>query len=224
MLLLCITTCVVLPLALQRICRLERPSMFGGLTCSRVHSARIATAISASSRPARPHATDTQRWSPTFRAVRSQIVHAETGRSGSSSVGNRLRIGSTVYKFAQSREIEGAIKTSRSSAMRSAICPCISPVSVPQPPVRAMTGNSAGFDFGLTTYLTGSDGTATTRAAAAQAQPAAHCLAPGRCLRNAQGPTIVSRATRIWPVYTDGAHVRQAFHWDSSARLVHSTT
>jgi putative transposase len=74
--------------------------------------------------------------------------------------GNRLRIGSTVYKFAKSREVEGAIKTV--TIKRNALGDLyvyFSCVTAPQSVDRALTGKSAGFDFGLTTYLTGSDGT-----------------------------------------------------------------
>lgn len=73
--------------------------------------------------------------------------------------GNQLRIGKRIYKFWKSREIEGKIKT----------------VTVKRNPLgelflfvvtdfvdRAstiMTGNSAGFDFGLKVFLSCSDGT-----------------------------------------------------------------
>ena len=73
--------------------------------------------------------------------------------------GNRLRIGSTVYKFAKSRDIEGVIKTV--TIKRDALGELyvyFSCLVAPEPVVRVMTGQKAGFDFGLRTYLTGSDG------------------------------------------------------------------
>ena len=70
-----------------------------------------------------------------------------------------MRIGTTVYKFAKSRAIEGIIKTV--TIKRDALGELyvyFSCLVAPQPLSRVMTGKSAGFDFGLTTYLTGSGG------------------------------------------------------------------
>ena len=50
-------------------------------------------------------------WSPTFRKVRNAKSFT-LKQAGWKLLGdNRLRIGSTVYKFAKSRDIEGTIKT-----------------------------------------------------------------------------------------------------------------
>ena len=68
-------------------------------------------------------------------------------------------IGTTVYKFAKSRGIEGTIKTV--TIKRDALGDVyvyFSCLVTPQPIDRAMTGKSAGFELGLMTYLTGSDG------------------------------------------------------------------
>ena len=72
---------------------------------------------------------------------------------------NRIRIGKKTFKYFKSREIEGAIKTL--TIKRDALgdiylffsCE-IENVS----PCRIMTGKIAGFDFGLKTFLTDSDG------------------------------------------------------------------
>lgn len=74
---------------------------------------------------------------------------------------NRIRFGRHTYKFIKSREIEGKIKTctlKRDSMNRFwVVFSCEKEESVAQ-----TTGstNTAGFDFGLKTFLTCSDGTA----------------------------------------------------------------
>ena len=73
--------------------------------------------------------------------------------------GNKVRIGKRVFKFHKSREIEGKIKTL--TVKRDPLgdiylyfsCE-VEDVLVP----RLMTGKSAGFDFGLKTFLQPSDG------------------------------------------------------------------
>jgi putative transposase len=80
-------------------------------------------------------------------------------QTGSAFYGNQIRIGDDYYKFWKSREIEGTVKT----------------VTVKRDPLgdiyifvvtdhtefsdEFMTGKTAGFDFGLKTFLTVSDGT-----------------------------------------------------------------
>jgi putative transposase len=97
---------------------------------------------------------------PTFRKIRKAKSFTLT-QAGWKLLGeNRLKIGSTIYKFAKSREIEGTIKTvTIKRDTLGDLFVYFSCLIDEQPPViRAMTGKSAGFDFGLTTYLTGSDG------------------------------------------------------------------
>lgn len=74
--------------------------------------------------------------------------------------GNKIKIGKACFKYFKSRDIEGTIKTL--TIKRDALgdvylffsCE-IENVS----PCRVMTGKIAGFDFGLKTFLTSSDGT-----------------------------------------------------------------
>jgi putative transposase len=74
--------------------------------------------------------------------------------------GNKIKIGKENFKYFKSRETEGAIKTL--TIKRDALgdinlffsCE-IKNIS----PCRIMTGKIAGFDFGLKTFLTSSDGT-----------------------------------------------------------------
>jgi putative transposase len=74
--------------------------------------------------------------------------------------GNRVKIGNRVYQFCQSREIEGKIKTL--TIKRTALGELFMVVVVDhesEPEIKSTTGKIAGFDFGLKTFLTCSDGT-----------------------------------------------------------------
>ncbi|HLO86233.1 MAG TPA: transposase [Nostocaceae cyanobacterium] len=74
--------------------------------------------------------------------------------------GNRIKIGNRVYKFCQSREIEGKVKTV--TIKRTALGELFMVVVVDNdsdPEKEPTTGKIAGFDFGLKTFLTCSDGT-----------------------------------------------------------------
>ena len=73
--------------------------------------------------------------------------------------GNRLKIGSRVYQYWNSREIEGTVKTltiKRTQLGELYMVVVVDAGSIPQ--IKSTTGNIAGFDFGLKTFLTCSDG------------------------------------------------------------------
>ncbi len=73
--------------------------------------------------------------------------------------GNRVKIGNRVYQFCQSREIEGTVKTM--TIKRTPLGELFMVVvvdNVLQPEIKFTTGEIAGFDFGLKTFLTCSDG------------------------------------------------------------------
>lgn len=73
--------------------------------------------------------------------------------------GNRIQIGKRVYQFWNSRPIEGLIKTL--TVKRTALGELFIAVAVDQVEdsiVKAKTGKIAGFDFGLHTFLTCSEG------------------------------------------------------------------
>jgi len=134
---------------------------------------------------------------------------------------NRLRIGQTMYKFAKSREIEGAIKTV--TIKRDALGELyvyFSCLVVPEPPSRAMTGNSAGFDFGLTTYLTGSDGS-ERHAPQPFRRTLRHIAQANRQLAHkVKGSRNRTKALRhLARVHRRVARVRQAFHWELARDL-----
>lgn len=72
---------------------------------------------------------------------------------------NRIRIGSTVFKFFKSRNIVGDIKTvtvKRDNVGDLYVC---FSVELDDPEVLAISGKSVGLDFGMKTFLTLSDGT-----------------------------------------------------------------
>ncbi|MDJ1179832.1 RNA-guided endonuclease TnpB family protein, partial [Roseofilum sp. BLCC_M91] len=72
----------------------------------------------------------------------------------------RVKIGSRVYRFWKSREIEGRIKTL--TIKRTALGEMFMVVVVDKESeleIKSTTGKIAGFDFGLKTFLTSSDGT-----------------------------------------------------------------
>ncbi|MDB9317843.1 RNA-guided endonuclease InsQ/TnpB family protein [Nodularia spumigena] len=74
--------------------------------------------------------------------------------------GNRVKIGHRVYQFWQSREIEGTVKTL--TIKRTPLGELFMVLVVDeggQAEVEVKTGKIAGFDFGLKTFLTCSDGT-----------------------------------------------------------------
>lgn len=158
---------------------------------------------------------------PTFRKVRNAKSFTLKQAGWRLCGGNRLRIGATIYKFAKSRAIDGTIKTV--TIKRDALGDVyvyFSCLVNTEPPVKAMTGKSAGFDFGLTTYLTGSDGTAHQAP-----QPFKHGLrtiaqANRQLARKRKGSHNRRQAHRhLARVHKRVVHLRQAFHWDLAHQL-----
>jgi putative transposase len=72
--------------------------------------------------------------------------------------GNRIKIGERVFQFWKSREIEGRVKTV--TVKRTPLGELFMAVVVDsvEPGIKFETGKSAGFDFGLKTFLTSSEG------------------------------------------------------------------
>jgi putative transposase len=73
--------------------------------------------------------------------------------------GNRIKIGNRVYQYWNSREIEGTVKTltiKRTPLGELFMVVVVDSVEAPQ--IEFETGKIAGFDFGLKTFLTCSDG------------------------------------------------------------------
>lgn len=74
---------------------------------------------------------------------------------------NRVRIGNQVYQYWNSREIEGTIKTLtiKRTALGELFMMVVVVDNVNEPVIKFETSRIAGFDFGLKTFLTISDGT-----------------------------------------------------------------
>ena len=72
---------------------------------------------------------------------------------------NRIRIGKQVFKFSQSREIQGKIKTLTVKRNNLGELFLLVVTDYEQEHIPVVTGKIAGWDFGLKTFLTGSDGT-----------------------------------------------------------------
>lgn len=76
--------------------------------------------------------------------------------------GNRIKIGNKVYQFWKSREVEGTVKTLTIKRTPLGELFMIIVVDSPSTPeIKFATDKIAGFDFGLKTFLTCSDGTTT---------------------------------------------------------------
>jgi putative transposase len=73
--------------------------------------------------------------------------------------GNRIKIGNRVYQYWNSREIEGTVKTlSIKRTPTGDLFMVVVVDSVIESCIQFETGKSAGFDFGLKTFLTCSEG------------------------------------------------------------------
>lgn len=71
---------------------------------------------------------------------------------------NRVKIGNKVYQYWNSREIEGTVKTLTIKRTPLGELMMIVVVDGSEPVIEAETSRIAGFDFGLKTFLTCSDG------------------------------------------------------------------
>jgi putative transposase len=175
----------------------------------------------ANLRDRKAHKTTQRLCPPTFRAIRKAKSFTLKQAGWKLLGGNRLRIGSMVYKFAKSREIDGAIKTV--TIKRDALGDLyvfFSCVVVPPSLARAMTGKIAGFDFGLTTYLTGNDGTVIHAPQVFKQELEAIAKANRALSRTHRGSRNHTRARRhLARVHKRVAHVRQAFHWNLAHQL-----
>lgn len=158
---------------------------------------------------------------PTFRKVRNAKSFTLKQAGWKLLEGNRLKIGATIYKFAKSRDIDGVIKTV--TIKRDALGDLyvyFSCLVEPQPIERAMTGKSAGFDFGLTTYLTGSDGSTYQAPQPFKQSLKAIAKANSRLSRKHKGSCNREEAHKhLARVHRRVAHVRQAFHWELAQTL-----
>lgn len=158
---------------------------------------------------------------PSFRQIRKAKSFTLTQAGWKLLGGNRLRIGSSVYKFAKSREPLGTIKTvTIKRDPLGDLFVYFSCVVAGQPIERVMTGHSAGFDFGLTTYLTGSDGTEYHAPQPLQQRLKTLARANRKLASKVKGSCHRHQARlHLARVHRRVAHVRQAFHWNLAHEL-----
>jgi len=71
---------------------------------------------------------------------------------------NRIKIGNQVFKFSLSRKIEGKVKTLTVKRNNLGELFLLVVTDYQQQTIPIVTGKNAGWDFGLKTFLTGSDG------------------------------------------------------------------
>ena len=132
-----------------------------------------------------------------------------------------MRAAGIADKFAKSRNIEGTIKTV--TIKRDALGDLyvyFSCLVDPEPIERAMTGNSAGFDFGLRTYLTNNEG--QTIGAPQPFKAGLRAIKKANRQLSTKQPGSHNRAkakTHLARVHRRVAHVRQAFHWETARDL-----
>lgn len=96
---------------------------------------------------------------PTFQKIKKYKSFTMTQAGYKFLGGNRIKIGSRVFQYWNSREIEGVIKTV--TVKRTPLGELFLSVVATGPDlevVKIETGKSAGFDFGLKKFLTTSDG------------------------------------------------------------------
>lgn len=94
---------------------------------------------------------------PTFRKI-SKAKSFTLTQAGWKLKGNHLKVGKSNYNLSLSRPIKGKVKTL--TIKRDAVGDLYAHFSLDyevEPINRTMTGKSAGFDFGLKTFLVGSD-------------------------------------------------------------------
>lgn len=96
---------------------------------------------------------------PTFQKVRQYKSFTMTQAGYKFLGGNRIKIGSRVFQYWNSREIEGIVKTvTIKRTPLGEIFMTVVATGPDQDIIKVETGKSAGFDFGLKMFLTTSDG------------------------------------------------------------------
>lgn len=158
---------------------------------------------------------------PTFRKVRNAKSFTLKQAGWKLLGGNLLKIGTTVYKFAKSRDIEGSVKTV--TIKRDALGELyvyFSCLLDAEPIVRTMTGKSAGFDFGLQQFLTNQDGEKITAPQYFKAGLRKVRKANRQLSRKVKGSHNRRKANlHLARVHRRVAALRQDFHWQTAREL-----
>jgi putative transposase len=158
---------------------------------------------------------------PTFRK-RSKYHSITLAQTGWRYEGhNRVWLCGRLYCFHLSRDIAGTIKTLTIKRLATGRMEIIFSCLVEEESrIRVKTGQTAGFDFGLTTFLTGHNGhdihaPQPLRQSLRVVRKANRALArkmPGSQHRRQAKQTLSGVHCRI-------AHQRQAWHWDTARAL-----
>jgi putative transposase len=136
--------------------------------------------------------------------------------------GNRVKIGTRVYQYWNSQEIEGIVKTV--SIKRTPLGELFMLVvvdSVGEPAIKLETGKIAGFDFGLKTFLTCSDGSEIVSPQFFQQSLNAIRAASKQHSRKSKGSSNQERARKnLVRRHKDIANQRRDWFW----KLAHDLT
>jgi putative transposase len=135
--------------------------------------------------------------------------------------GNRLRIGKHVYQFSKSREIGGDIKTlTIKRDPLGDIYLYFSCLCEDEEPNRTLTGQSVGFDFGLKTFLHGSDGSRYESPGFFKQSQNEVARANRSLSRKLKGSSNRRKAQRhLARVHKRVANKRQSYHWELASEL-----
>jgi putative transposase len=136
--------------------------------------------------------------------------------------GNRVKIGLRVYEFCQSREIEGTVKTL--TIKRTTLGELFMVLVVDdgnKKEVEVKTGKIAGFDFGLKTFLTCSDGSKIESPQLFKQSISAIRKASKQHSKKLKGSSNRERARKnLVRRYEDISHRRRDWFW----KLAHELT
>lgn len=143
-------------------------------------------------------------------------------QAGYKIVNNQIKIGDITYKFHQSRFIDGAIKTVTIKRNNlGEIFIFLSCLVEKEPKEVIMTGQKAGFDFGLKTFLTDSNGNEYQ-----SLQPFQQAFQQvQKAHRSLSSKKIGSQNRRkskadLNRVYQKISHQREDFHWKLAHQLL----
>ena len=158
---------------------------------------------------------------PTFRKIKKAKSFTLSQAGWKLLEDNKLKIGKAIYKFAKSHEIDGTVKrvTIKRDACGDLFVYFV--VDGEEVPIeRVETGETAGLDFGLKTFLTGSDG---TRYEAPQPLKASlmELKAAHRALsRKKKGSNHRAKAKlKLAKLHRKIRHQREAWHWKLAREL-----
>ena len=134
---------------------------------------------------------------------------------------NKIKIGQQVFKFSLSRKIQGKVKTLTVKRNNLGELFLLVVTDYQQETIPVVTGKIAGWDFGLKTFLTGSDGT-TIKSPLFFQQLRGKLRAASRSLsRKKRGSNNWYRAlTHLHRVYEEISHKRRDWFW----KLAHQLT